>query len=159
MRHRVLIPTALTAALLTGLTGCSDDTDPGGKADAPAKTSAPAASQEEGGKAPGKSTAGKVDPAAQRYVDAVSGSDLDGLVEAFHEDAVAIDVSREFRGHDAIRDWAEAEVIGGKLQVLKTTPKQGGTTLLVRVDPGGFEANYEFDIRDGRIAKLQLAYA
>ncbi|MFI7011948.1 nuclear transport factor 2 family protein [Streptomyces sp. NPDC050145] len=145
MRHRVLMPAALTAALLTGLTGCSDDTDKDGGTNAPAASSARAAA--------------KVDPAARRYVDAVAERDLDSLVDAFHEDGVAIDVGREFRGRDAIRDWAEAEVIGGKLQILKTTPKQGGTTLLVRVDPGGFEASYEFDVRDGRIARLDLRYA
>jgi hypothetical protein len=103
-----------------------------------------------------------VDPAAQAYVDAVAEEDLDALVDAFHSDARLVDVGREFTGHDEIRDWARDEVIGGRLTVLKNTPKSNGTTLLVRFAPGGtggFEANYEFDVRDGRIARLNLQYA
>ncbi|WP_413751782.1 nuclear transport factor 2 family protein [Streptomyces sp. R-74717] len=103
-----------------------------------------------------------VAPAAQAYVDAVADKDLEALVYAFHFDAQLIDVDRKFTGHDAIRDWARNEVIGGKLTVLKNTPKSNGTTLLVRFAPGGtggFEANYEFDVRDGRIARLNLQYA
>lgn len=72
------------------------------------------------------------------------------------------DVGREFNGRDEIRDWADDEVIGGRLTVLENTPKPGGTTLLVRFAPGGtggFEANYEFDVRDGRIAELNPQYA
>jgi hypothetical protein len=103
-----------------------------------------------------------VDPAAQAYVDAVADEDLDALVDAFHSDAQLVDVGREVTGHDEIRDWARDEVIGGRLTVLKNTPKSNGTTLLVRFAPGGtggFEANYEFDVRDGRIARLTLRYA
>lgn len=103
-----------------------------------------------------------VDPAAQAYVDAVADKDLDALVDAFHADARLVDVEREFTGRDEIRDWARDEVIGGRLTVLKNTPKSNGTTLLVRFAPGGtggFEATYEFDVRDGRIARLDLQYA
>ncbi|GAA2362414.1 nuclear transport factor 2 family protein [Nonomuraea africana] len=103
-----------------------------------------------------------VDPAAQRYVDAVAKEDLDALVASFAPDAVIVDVGREIRGHDAIRHWADTEVIGGRLTVLGTTPRQGGTTMLVRFAPGGtggFRASYSFDISGGLITKATLEYA
>ncbi|MFF8287841.1 nuclear transport factor 2 family protein [Streptomyces sp. NPDC016309] len=175
MRKRLTPPAVLTAALLLGATAtaCSDD---GGGGDATAdRPAAAAAPSTPGGTAPGAATSASpaaskqaapdndaVDPAAQAYVDAVAAEDLDALVDAFHPDAELTDVGREFTGHDEIRDWARNEVIGGRLTVLKNTPKSNGTTLLVRFAPGGdggFEATYEFDVRDGRIEKLNLQYA
>ncbi|OKK11022.1 nuclear transport factor 2 family protein [Streptomyces sp. CB02400] len=159
MRHRILLPLALSAALLTA---CSDS-DTGSAA--PETPEAPATSRSaDGAPSPQEAAAGEeeVPSAAQAYVDAVAAEDLDALVDAFHPDARLIDVGREFNGRDEIRDWADNEVIGGRLTVLKNTPKPGGTTLLVRFAPGGtggFEANYEFDVRDGRIAELNLQYA
>ncbi|WP_179167255.1 nuclear transport factor 2 family protein [Streptomyces sp. 13-12-16] len=163
MRHRILLPLALAAALLTA---CSDsDSDPDSGSAAPQTSKAPAAGRSaDGAPSPQEAAAGgeEVPSAAQAYVDAVAAEDLDALVDAFHPDARLIDVGREFNGRDEIRDWADDEVIGGRLTVLKNTPKPGGTTLLVRFAPGGtggFEANYEFDVRDGRIAELNLQYA
>lgn len=170
MRKRLIGPAVVTAALLLGGTACSDGGSGGGgggedRAAASSPTPGNTVSQVQESPAPRQSAkAGKdaVDPAAQAYVDAVAAKDLDALVAAFHPDAELTDVGREFTGHDEIRDWARNEVIGGTLTVLKNTPKSNGTTLLVRFAPGGtggFEANYEFDVRDGRIEKLNLQYA
>ncbi|MBC9729162.1 nuclear transport factor 2 family protein [Streptomyces sp. TRM68367] len=165
MPYRPLMSALALAALL--LAGCSEGSE---QADSPPGTTrqaTPDGAKETTGQAPDdtvnedrKDTT--VDPAAQAYVDAVAAKDLDALVDAFHSDAQLVDVGREFTGHDEIRDWARDEVIGGRLTVLKNTPKSNGTTLLVRFAPGGtggFEANYEFDVRDGRIARLNLQYA
>ncbi|MFJ5776457.1 nuclear transport factor 2 family protein [Streptomyces sp. NPDC093094] len=168
MRHRIHVPLVLAAAVL--LTGCSGSED-----DADGTTSSATATQDSGAVAttePGKTkepdavasneNTDGIDPAAQKYVDAVAAEDLDALVDAFHPNAELDDVGREFSGHDEIREWADNEVIGGELTVLKNTPKSDGTTLLVRFSPGGsggFEANYVFTSRDGRIAKLELQYA
>ncbi|MEV4060438.1 nuclear transport factor 2 family protein [Nonomuraea dietziae] len=103
-----------------------------------------------------------LDPAARRYVDAVAAEDLDALVAAFTPDAVIVDVGREIRGHDAIRHWADTEVIGGRLTVLGNTPRRGGTTMLVTFAPGGtggFRASYSFDISGGLITRATLQYA
>jgi hypothetical protein len=170
VRHRIYVPLALAATVL--LTACSDSEDDTA-ADGP--TTTVSATQDSGAAAttePGETkeaddvassdNPGGIDPAAQKYVDAVADEDLDALVAAFHPDAELTDVGREFKGHDEIRDWADNEVIGGKLTVLKNTPKSDGTTLLVRFAPGGsggFEANYEFTSRDGLITKLDLQYA
>lgn len=159
MRHRILLPLALTAALLTA---CSDS-DTGSAAPETPKAPATSSPADAAQSPQAEAAAGEEVPsAAQAYVDAVAAEDLDALVDAFHPDARLIDVGREFNGRDEIRDWADDEVIGGRLTVLKNTPKPGGTTLLVRFAPGGsggFEANYEFDVRDGRIAELNLQYA
>ncbi|MFH8491845.1 nuclear transport factor 2 family protein [Streptomyces longisporoflavus] len=166
---RPLIPAfALSAALL--LAGCSEGSD---QPDSPSGSTQQAAAPDKDAKDTKNSTDSKdskdenrkdegVEPAAQAYVDAVADEDLEGLVDAFHSDAQLTDVGRKFNGHEEIRDWARNEVIGGKLTVLKDTPQSNGTTLLVRFAPGGtggFEANYEFQVRDGRIAKLDLQYA
>ncbi|MEV3859838.1 nuclear transport factor 2 family protein [Streptomyces sp. NPDC050095] len=162
MPYRPLMSALALAALLVA--GCSAGSE---KAESPpgATQVTPDAAQESA-KESGTVTEGRadtaVDPAAQAYVDAVAAEDLDALVDAFHADAQLIDVGRKFNGRDEIRAWADDEVIGGRLTVLKNTPKSNGTTLLVRFAPGGtggFEANYEFDVRDGRIARLNLQYA
>lgn len=100
---------------------------------------------------------------AQCYVDAVAAEQLEALVGCFRDDAVVIDVSRRIAGADAIRRWADREVIGGRLDVLERTPTAEGIRLLVRFSPpgstGGFEAYYAFTVADGRIVELALSYA
>ncbi|MFJ4688123.1 nuclear transport factor 2 family protein [Streptomyces sp. NPDC088789] len=170
-RHRISGPLALVAAV-TLLTACSDDgsddsadSRPSQSADLalePTETDQPSQTEEPDTVESSESAEGGIDAAAQKYVDAVADKDLDALVAAFHPDAQLIDVGREFNGHDEIRAWADNEVIGGKLTVLEDNPKSDGTTLLVRFAPGGtggFEANYEFTSRDGRISELNLQYA
>ncbi|MFC8914639.1 nuclear transport factor 2 family protein [Streptomyces sp. NPDC057116] len=172
MRKRLIPPVLLATALLLGATACSgdggDDAGGGGGQDrAAASSPTPGGTVSQVQESPSAGPSAKadndaVDPAAQAYVDAVAAKDLEALVAAFHPDAELTDVGREFTGHEEIRDWARNEVIGGRLTVLKNTPKSNGTTLLVRFAPGGtggFEANYEFDVRDGRIEKLNLQYA
>ncbi|WP_217368980.1 nuclear transport factor 2 family protein [Nonomuraea antri] len=105
---------------------------------------------------------GPLDPAAQRYLDAVAAADADALAAAFAPDGLVVDVGREIRGRDAIRRWAADEVIGGVYTLLDHTPRDGGVSMLVRFQPGGvggFRANYHFDITDGLITKATLEYA
>ncbi len=101
-------------------------------------------------------------PAAGRYLDAVAAGDADAVAAVFAPDAVVVDVGREIRGRDAIRAWAETEVIGGTYTLLDHTPRAGGTTMLVRFQPSGmagFRASYRFDITDDLITKAILEYA
>lgn len=104
-----------------------------------------------------------VDAAAQAYVDAVNARDLDALVVSFAPDAEIIDVSRSIKGHDAIRRWADGEVIGGTLRVLSIAGRRGdGQKLLVHWAPGGsggWEAHYDFTVGGGRIVRVDLQYA
>ncbi|GAA4967891.1 hypothetical protein HD597_003713 [Nonomuraea thailandensis] len=105
---------------------------------------------------------GPLDPAAQRYLDAVAARDADALAAAFAPDGLVTDVGREIRGRDAIRRWAANEVIGGTYTLLDHTPRAGGVSMLVRFQPagaGGFRANYHFDITGGSITRATLEYA
>ncbi|NUT92825.1 MAG: hypothetical protein HOY78_12470 [Saccharothrix sp.] len=57
---------------------------------------------------------------------------------------------------------AGALVVGGVYTLLSHTPHAGGTTMLVRFQPGGvggFRAGYHLDITDGLITKATLEYA
>jgi SnoaL-like domain len=100
----------------------------------------------------------------RRYRDAVNAEDLNRLTASFTPDALVMDVSRRFRGGSAIRAWAQAEVIGGRLTVIRrvTRPRNPhGVTYLVRFASGrtgGFLAHYRFETRGGRITVADLQY-
>lgn len=113
-------------------------------------------------------TTGQVDASAllapvAAYVTAVNGKDLDGLVRAFAPSAEIVDVGRSIRGHDAIRRWAQAEVIGGTLSVTRVAEsREGHQRLLVRFAPGGtggFAAYYAFTVEGDTITRAELTYA
>jgi hypothetical protein len=102
--------------------------------------------------------------AVRRYRNAVNAEDLNRLTASFAPGAVVIDVSRRFKGRSAIRAWAQAEVIGGRLTVIRrvTRPRNPhGVTYLVRFalgGTGGFLAHYRFETRGGRIKVADLQY-
>lgn len=104
-----------------------------------------------------------VSPAVLAYVDAVNAEDLDALVQAFDADAVVIDVSRQIAGQDAIRSWADREVVGGWLEVLEVVEdRRDGQLLLVHWAPGGsggWRAHDDFTVSDGRLTAADLQYA
>jgi hypothetical protein len=105
---------------------------------------------------------GKINPAAQAYVAAVTDENLQALVDSFAPNATIIDVSRTISGHVAIETWARNEVIGGSLEVLEITDYPGGQDLLVRFSPKdfeGFRAHYRFDFQEGKIVSANLQYA
>ncbi|HEX8519747.1 MAG TPA: nuclear transport factor 2 family protein [Pseudonocardia sp.] len=102
-------------------------------------------------------------PAARRYVDAVNRADLDALVAAFAPDGQVVDVSRRITGHDAIRRWADGEVIGGTLRVDGVTALAPDTQRLrVHWAPSGsagWAADYTFTVRGDRVVLADLQYA
>ncbi|MFI6903530.1 MBL fold metallo-hydrolase [Nonomuraea sp. NPDC050394] len=102
-------------------------------------------------------------PPVQAYVSAVNEGDLDALAQAFAPAAELVDVGRRFEGRPAIRAWAKAEVIGGRLTVTKIAENRPGyQRLLVRFAPGGqggFAAYYAFTVNGSSITKANLTYA
>lgn len=142
--------------LIISLTACTDAPTPREGATA-STTSAPSAADT----AP---TVGvEPDPAVQAYIDAVNRQDLAALVDSFAPDGVVVDVSRRIEGRDAIRRWAEREVIGGALRVIRVAEQRpNGQRLLVHWAPsgsGGFEAYYDFTTALGVIVAADLQYA
>ncbi|MEV1177958.1 nuclear transport factor 2 family protein [Nonomuraea sp. NPDC049784] len=113
--------------------------------------------------APATGSPADVVQAAQAYVDAVNARDLDALVTAFAPDAEIVDVTRGIRGHDAIRAWADNEVIGGTLRVVSIVERRAdGQKLLVHWAPegsDGWRAHYDFTVAGGRIVRADLQYA
>ncbi|GAB2961305.1 nuclear transport factor 2 family protein [Nonomuraea fastidiosa] len=109
------------------------------------------------------SASGQVVPEAQAYVDAVNAKDLAALVASFAPDGEIVDVSRSIKGHDAIRAWADREVIGGSLRVIEVAEQRAdGQKLLVYWAPAGsdgWRAHYDFTVGGGRIVKADLQYA
>ncbi|MET8503209.1 MBL fold metallo-hydrolase [Streptomyces sp. NPDC004787] len=102
-------------------------------------------------------------PPVDAYVDAVNNGDLDALAGTFAADAEVVDVGRRIHGRAAIRAWAEKEVIGGRLTVLRVTEtRPGHQRLLVQFAPGGtggFGAYYTFTVEGASITKAELGYA
>ncbi|MEM7029518.1 MAG: nuclear transport factor 2 family protein [Chloroflexota bacterium] len=103
-------------------------------------------------------------PAAiQCYIEAVNEENLDSLTACFVGAATIVDVSRSIEGLEAIRNWADREVIGGRLDALGIVEESEDTiTLLVNFAPsgvGGFEAHYAFTFTDDLITGMDLQYA
>jgi hypothetical protein len=135
---------------------------PSGDDPPPPLSPAPATGVAASASASSTASRGPLDPAARRYLDAVAAKDAAALAEAFAPDGVVVDVGREIRGREAIRRWAENEVIGGVYTLLDHTPRADGVTMLVRFQPGGvggFRANYDFAVTGGLITKATLEYA
>lgn len=155
MRPGTAARTIVALVAVAAVAACADDVAP--PSGDPVGT-APATAGPRGETPPAPAVA----PAAQRYVDAVNAADLDALVAAFAPEAVVVDVSRRIRGHEAIRTWADREVIGGSLRVLESTPMDGGVDLLVHWAPegsAGFRAHYRFTIGGDVITGADLQYA
>ena len=105
----------------------------------------------------------KLPAPVEQYVTSVNSQDLEGIVNSFLPDGLIIDVGRHIKGSDAIRKWADDEVVGGKLDVLERHPTDAGIDLLVRFTPpgsnGGFRAWYRYTVKNDKIEKVDLTYA
>lgn len=99
----------------------------------------------------------------EKYVTAVNSQDLEGIVDSFLPDGLIVDVGRHINGADAIRHWADTEVVGGTLEVLEQHPTDVGIDLLIRFTPpgsgSGFRAWYRYTLVDDKIAQADLTYA
>jgi hypothetical protein len=102
-------------------------------------------------------------PEVRRYFDAVEHGRAGEVADCFVERGVVVEVDRPIVGRAAIRAWAEEEVVGGRYQVLGSTPRDGGVTVLLTFTPpdetDAFRARYAFDVADGKIARVDLQYA
>lgn len=95
------------------------------------------------------------------YQTATTSKDIDAYMACFTEDAVMIDVSRTFEGQDAIRGWAEREVMPGGENFKHRQFLEGDAGYAkTEVNWATWVAHYYYwwDA-DGKITKMSLRYA
>jgi limonene-1,2-epoxide hydrolase len=105
-------------------------------------------------------------PVVASYLAAVNAFDVDAIVAAFAPDAYVNDARREIRGVDAIRRWAEKEMVGDHvtMEPLEVVDHYGDTIVRSRYDgtydktslPGELVMSDYFSVRDGKIVSLAV---
>lgn len=99
----------------------------------------------------------------QCYLDGVAAQNLDATTACFADDALVIDVGRHIEGKEAIHRWLNNEVMGLVYEVESVTPKPGGVVMIVKITFGsgssGFRAEYDINIENGLIVRMDLQYA
>lgn len=105
-------------------------------------------------------------PVVAGYLAAVNAFDVDAIVAAFAPDAYVNDARREIRGVDAIRRWAEKEMVGDHvtMEPLEVVDHYGDIIVRSRYDgtydktnlPGELVMSDYFSVRDGKIVSLAV---
>jgi limonene-1,2-epoxide hydrolase len=105
-------------------------------------------------------------PVVAEYVAAVNAFDVDAIVATFASDAYVNDARREINGIDAIRRWAEKEMVGDRVTVqpIEVIDHYGRTIVRNRYDgtydktnlPDELIMSDYFDVRDGKIVSLTV---
>ena len=105
-------------------------------------------------------------PVVGGYLAALNAFDLDGMVAAFAPDASVNDARREINGIDAIRRWAEKEMVGDHvtMEVREVVDHHGETIVRSRYDgtydktnlPAELVMSDYFSVRDGKIVSLKV---
>ena len=120
-----------------------------------------------GSPAEGASMTTSIPTIVSEYLAASDGGDVEAVVRCFDDDAVVFDEDREWRGQSAIREWRETvatayeytvEVRGAaKLGPVDDVERHEVYTHLEGNFPGGVvDLTYRFELRDGRIARLEI---
>ena len=105
-------------------------------------------------------------PVVAGYLAAVNAFNVDGMVAAFAPDAYVNDARREINGIDAIRRWAEKEMVGDHvtMEPLEVVDHYGETIVRSRYDgtydktslPAELVMSDYFSVRDGKIVSLKV---
>ena len=105
-------------------------------------------------------------PVVADYLAAVNAFNLDGMVAAFAPDAYVNDSRREISGIDAIRRWAEKEMVGDHvtMEPLEVIDHYGETIVRSRYDgtydktslPAELIMSDYFTVRDGKVVSLKV---
>lgn len=98
------------------------------------------------------------------YIAATNSFDADALVACFAEGALVNDQLRDYWGIDAIKAWAEREIIADKvtMQVVKVVEHFGDVIVTANVDgdydktglPGPLVLAFHFAVRADKIVRL-----
>jgi hypothetical protein len=105
-------------------------------------------------------------PLVASYLAAVNAFDLDGMIASFAADAYVNDARREINGIDAIRRWAEKEMVGDHvtMEPLEVVDHYGETIVRSRYDgtydktnlPDELIMSDYFSVRDGKIVSVAV---
>ena len=105
-------------------------------------------------------------PVVADYLAAVNAFNVDGMVATFAPDAYVNDARREISGIDAIRRWAEKEMVGDHvtMEPLEVIDHYGETIVRSRYDgtydktslPAELVMSDYFSVRDGKIVSLKV---
>jgi len=102
------------------------------------------------------------------YVAATNAFDIDAFMATFAEDALVNDHRNEFAGPDAIRAWAQGEIIGDRVTLHVTGATCRGNAVAVTANiEGNFDKTglpdplvltFYFSISGGRIVQLIIVH-
>jgi ketosteroid isomerase-like protein len=105
-----------------------------------------------------------IPPVITAYFKAINEAASGAFLACFAEDAIVIDVQREFRGLAAIRKWTAAEVMAGRLsEEIREAREHFGDWIVVAQVDGEFDKTglpdpllitHYFAVREGKIATL-----
>ena len=105
-------------------------------------------------------------PVVADYLAAVNAFNVDGMVATFAPDAYVNDARREISGIDAIRRWAEKEMVGDHvtMDVREVVEHNEETIVRSRYDgtydktslPAELVMSDYFSVRDGKIVSLKV---
>jgi hypothetical protein len=98
------------------------------------------------------------------YIAATNAFDADALIGCFAQTALVNDQLRDYWGLDAIKAWAEREIIGDKvtMEVVKVVDHFGDAIVTARMDgeydktglPGPLVLAFHFTVRADKIVRL-----
>lgn len=102
------------------------------------------------------------------YIAATNAFDIEAVMATFAADALVNDHRNEFVGRDAIRDWAEREIIGDRvtMQVAGATRRGSAVAVNAKID-GNFDKSglpdplvlaFYFSMSDDRIVQLVIVH-
>jgi hypothetical protein len=102
------------------------------------------------------------------YVAATNAFDIDAFMATFAEDALVNDHRNEFAGCEAIRAWAQREIIGDgvTMHVTGATFRGNAVAVTARIDgnfdktglPNPLVLTFYFSISGGRIVQLIIVH-
>ncbi|WP_031521393.1 nuclear transport factor 2 family protein [Streptomyces sp. NRRL F-5123] len=94
-------------------------------------------------------------------LEAANAGATEDFLAAFAEDGAVDDWGREFRGHDAIRAWSDAEFIGKQVRLDVTgCHRTDGDTITVSAQVGGNGYNgpsdFAFTVSGDRVSLMKI---
>jgi hypothetical protein len=100
-------------------------------------------------------------PAPVRAVfDATNAGDTAAFLAAFAADGVVDDWGREFRGHEAIRQWSDGENIGvhATFEVTEVEVREGTYVVTAMVGGGGFNgpSHFAFEVAGDHVTRMTI---